>query len=173
MPLLPLLAGLLVALSAPARGHSEQVKINNLHMCCKACAKAMEEALDVDGVYDVKVDREAKSVVVETDAPEDALRALERAGFHGRIEGPDVKVETKQARGKDAKSFKLVKAHLCCANCQKVLVAAIRTVPNVEAVEIEDDVATVTAKTGGMNPADVLEAVYKAGFHALVEDVKE
>jgi periplasmic mercuric ion binding protein len=169
---LPAIAISAALILLPRLALAGEVKVTGVHLCCKACVKAAEEALDVDGVTDFSVDRESRTIVIVTDDAEAALAALTNAGFYGRIAGrpepesPAIKDESA------AKSFQLTRTHLCCGQCQKAIVAAIRSVPNVETVEIEDEVLTVTANRDGVRPSKVLDAIHKAGFHAQVEQVK-
>jgi periplasmic mercuric ion binding protein len=82
------------ALTFPASGAKEgakagQVKITNVHLCCPACVRAADEALKkVSGVSTVTADREASSIEVtgENVSVEDAVKALNEAGFHATIQ---------------------------------------------------------------------------------------
>ena len=60
--------------------------VTNVHMCCKGCIKAAEEALaEVEGIGEFEIEEgDTKFTVKGTDMkPQDVMNALRKAGFGG------------------------------------------------------------------------------------------
>lgn len=80
-------------LKFPASGAKDgakasEINIDDVHLCCAACVKAVDEVVSkVDGVSEVTSDRQASSVKVtgENVSVEAVVKALNDAGFHATI----------------------------------------------------------------------------------------
>ena len=153
-------------------GDVAHVKVTGLHLCCRGCCAAVEEALnEIEGVNDIQVAMKAKTVefTLPNDAALDgALKALHDAGFSGQatrcgreIEFPGPKLEA------DTQSTRVVFAgvHLCCAGCAKAVAKALESETGVIAVDCKLKERTVTLIGKDLEPAVLLTALNKAGFH--------
>jgi copper chaperone CopZ len=71
-------------------GKVQRLEIVGVHNCCGACAKAIKAALaKVEGVEGDNLKPKAKSFVIEGDfVAKDAIKAIERAGFHASLPKP-------------------------------------------------------------------------------------
>lgn len=157
---------------AAAQGTAAEVKVEGVHLCCGGCVKSAAGALsNVEGVSNAKVDQDTETVTFDAKDDESAVRglaALAGAGLYGKTEtkGPDFKVDKKAT--KDV--IKLTKVHNCCGGCQKSIIAALEAVPNVKGVQQDaSNKQTFTVKGTGINLAETLKALHKAGFHATIE----
>ena len=73
---------------------SNEITLYRVHLCCGGCAKTIAAALkDIDGVEDVKCDRDAKTVkLTGKDINNRAVvSALRKAGFNGSTRKPRAK----------------------------------------------------------------------------------
>lgn len=67
---------------------ADSVTLTGVHLCCGACVKGVQEALDgVDGVTSVDVDRSEKTVTLNGKDIQvaQAVDALNKGGFHGTV----------------------------------------------------------------------------------------
>lgn len=74
---------------ADAEAQAAQVRVSQVHLCCGACVRAVEEAVrKVAGVQKVAADRDNSAVLVsgESIRVSAVVKALNGAGFHARIE---------------------------------------------------------------------------------------
>jgi len=71
-------------------GKVERLEVANVHNCCPACAKAIKAALaKVEGVEGDNCKPKKSSFVIEGDfVAKDAIKALEKAGFHASLPKP-------------------------------------------------------------------------------------
>ncbi len=73
---------------------SNSIVLTGVHLCCTACVTASQDALkDVKGVTLIDIDRNERTIKLTGDTigvPE-AIAALNKAGFYGRLEQPKEK----------------------------------------------------------------------------------
>ncbi len=71
-------------------GKVQRLEVTGVHNCCGACTKALKAALaKVEGVEGDNLKPKAKSFVIEGDfVAKDAIKAIERAGFHASLPKP-------------------------------------------------------------------------------------
>jgi len=70
---------------------SDTLVLTGLHVCCNACVTAVHKTLtEVKGVAVIEIDRNQRTakLVGEAIVPSVAVRALNRAGFYGRVAAP-------------------------------------------------------------------------------------
>ena len=150
-----------------------KVELKGVHLCCPACAKAVEGILaSVEGV---KGTPDMKKKTVTITAPDDqaaqkALDALAAGGFHGDTGNKDltVKDDSGAPQGK-VKSLTLTGVHNCCGACCKAIKTAVKKVNGVT-----DDTAKPKANTftvsGDFDAAELVKALNGAGFHVKVKE---
>ncbi|MGE0374579.1 MAG: heavy-metal-associated domain-containing protein, partial [Planctomycetaceae bacterium] len=150
-----LLLGLSVCLvSAPAFG--DEMTVKDVHLCCGACVKAVEKALGkADGVSELKIDKDAGTVVFQVDdrkMARAAMRRLANAGFAGeatlggkKVALPKIKVE----EGTTSNSLEITDVHLCCGGCVTAVQDALKEVKGVS--KVEGDTKTGVVKVEGQD----------------------
>lgn len=150
-------------------GEPVTVMLHEMHLCCSACGKRVEEVVaEMEGV---KVDIDRKEGVVTLDAPgkkaaQDAVNAMVDAGFFGSSDSHDVDFKGKGAKAEKVKSVTVTGVHLCCKGC---VTAADKAISSVEGVE--DHTAKNKAEsfeiTGDFSPNEVLRNLRKAGMNGV------
>lgn len=144
------------------------VKLTKVHLCCGACVKAVESAIEkVEGAT-VEIDQKAGTVAVTAEdakTTRKAVGAIGRAGFHGESDHAKIKMPNNSGvKAGKIERLELVGVHNCCGGCNKAIKAALASVEGVEA-----DTATPKKKTlvveGEFDGLAVITALNKAGFH--------
>ena len=149
-----------------------KVKIENVHLCCPACVKAVGTALKgVEGVTGA-CDREEKTVTItapDEAAAQKAVEALAAAGFHGR---PDTKAvhfprDSGATKGKVA-TLTVSGVHNCCRACCSTIKAAVKKVPGVTGDTAKPKGESFEV-TGDFEATELIRALHEAGFHVKVK----
>jgi periplasmic mercuric ion binding protein len=160
-------------LSVPAL--AADATISKTHVCCGGCVTAAEEALaKVEGLTDVSVDKDAKTISFKASDGKIArqgVRALNRAGFGGEatVDGKAIKPRAASVeKGTKADEVKLTHVHLCCPACVKAVEGAVSKVEGVTAVTCDQEKGTCTATGKDVEVLTVLEALQKVGFHGTL-----
>ena len=157
-----------VMLANPLAYAEETVNISKMHLCCGACVKAVESAIEkVEGAK-VEVDQDAGSASVtaaDRKTARRALGAIARAGFHGQTDSDKLKMpENSGVKEGKIERLELVGVHNCCGGCNKAIKAAIASVDGVVA-----DTAKAKRKSlvveGNFDGLAIVTALNKAGFH--------
>lgn len=158
---------------------ASDVSVTKSHICCPGCVKAIEETLaQVEGVSDVSVDKDEKSLTFKAENAKTArrgVRALARAGFGGEItvDGKEVALPTpKIEEGAKADEVKLTRVHLCCGACVKAVEGAVSKVDGVDQVTCDRDKGTCVATGKDVSVLGVLQALRDAGFNGTVPNTK-
>jgi len=148
-----------------------KVELRGIHLCCQGCVNAANTALmSVEGVHS-RCDMENGTVTLtakDDAAAQKALDALAAAGFYGISDNQSLvmkQVETLPA-GK-VKSVKVSGIHNCCGPCCDAIKQAINTVRGVTSDTAKPRVTTF-AVTGDFYAGDLVRALNRAGFSALV-----
>lgn len=148
--------------------HAESsVKLENVHLCCKACVRGVESAVaGVEGAS-AKADQET-GVVVITAADKKTVRqgvnAMMRGGFYGTSTDASIKVrDISGAEDGTVKSATITGVHLCCGGCVDAVADALATVKGVSGNTAEKKQPAFDV-TGEFNPKEVIAALNKAGF---------
>ncbi|WP_372897993.1 heavy-metal-associated domain-containing protein [Stieleria sp.] len=168
-PLLSLAFGAAIVLLANPLAHAEvTVKLSKMHLCCGACVKAVEGALEkVEGAT-VKADQDSGSAVVtaaDQKTARKAIGAIGRAGFHGETDHAKLKMQDNSGvKAGVTKRLELVGVHNCCGGCNKAIKAALATVDGVQADTAKPKSKTLVVE-GEFDGLAVVNALNKAGFH--------
>ncbi|QEG00655.1 copper exporting ATPase [Stieleria maiorica] len=157
-----------VLLVAPRADAEVSVTISKMHLCCGACVKGVEGALEKVEGASVKADQKSGTAVLTAEDAKTARRALgaiARAGFHGDTDHAKLKIKDNSGvKQGTTKRLELVGIHNCCAGCNKAIKAAIASVEGVQA-----DTAKAKRKTlvveGEFDGLALVQALNKAGFH--------
>lgn len=168
-----LVLGGLIALSAAALASAEtEVKVTDVHLCCKSCVNGVIKATkDVKGAK-VEADQKAGTVTITADddkAAAAAVQAMADAGFNGKIEGDKfaMKYEGKVPSGKVTR-LALNVGHNCCGSCTKAIKSAVEGVDGVKAVVAKAKDVNIVVE-GDFDAQAVVGALRDAGFGAKVE----
>lgn len=169
--------GIAIAMSALQTAQAEvTVTLSKMHLCCGACVKAVEGAIEkVEGAT-VKVDADGGTAVVtaaDAKTTRQAIAAIARAGFHGESDHNKLKVpDNSGVKEGKVKRLELVGVHNCCGGCNTAIKEAIATVAGVE-----KDSAAPKSKTlvveGDFEGLALVQALNKAGFHVVSKEASE
>ncbi len=148
------------------------VKLSKMHLCCGACVKGVNTAIDgVEGAS-VKVEQDKGSAVLTANddtTAKKALAALASAGFHARTNNKELKMKDNSGvQSGKTKRLELVGVHNCCGGCNKAVKAAIASVEGVEADTAAPKSDTVVVE-GDFDGKAVVRALFKAGFHVTAK----
>ena len=166
------LCGLITLSASALAAAATEVKVTDVHLCCKACVNGVNKATaDVKGVK-VEADQKTKTVTItaETDeAAAKAVQAMADAGFNGKVEGGkfEMKYEGKVPAGK-VKRLVLNVGHSGCGSCNSAIKKAIEKVDGVEGIGAKAKDVKVVVE-GDFEAAAVVTALREAGFGAKVE----
>lgn len=152
------------------------VTIKGVHLCCGACVKAVQKALNgTEGVSNIAADRDAKTIsftATDEKAAKSAITALADGGFYGKasLDGKELPFPDAGAK-KGAKADKVVLKglHLCCGACVRDANKVLEKVPGVDKVEVDrsENRATLTGKDIDVRKA--VDALNAGGFFGRVE----
>jgi copper chaperone CopZ len=161
----------MLVLTAAAQAETK-VELKGVHLCCKACVKGVEKALQgMEGVQAVCDQKQKTVTITATDnaTAQKAVDALAAAGYHGETSGQDVTIkdDSGAAPGK-VNRVTVSGVHNCCVACCQAIKATVKKV---------DGVSKDTAKprmnsfevTGDFDAAELVKALNAAGFHVKVE----
>jgi len=165
------IASIVCLLAAPSLFGEVSVQLDNVHLCCKACVRAVEEAVsNVEGAKAV-ANQDAETVVLS--APDkkilrQAITATMQAGFYGTSSDASVKIrDISRAKNEQVKSLTVAGVHLCCNGCVNAVEEALATVTGISETSITRKADSFEIK-GDFNDAEVFAALNKAGFAGSV-----
>lgn len=146
-----------------------KVQLSDVHICCGACVKGIQKA--VEGI-DVTVDIDRDGGSVKIDAKDDAtaqkaVDAIAAAGYHGSSDHKTIKMKEDAVPAGKVKRLTVSNVHNCCGGCTNAIRDAFKGVPGVQADTLKNK-ATEFVIEGDFSAADVVKALYAAGFHAKV-----
>jgi copper chaperone CopZ len=169
-----LIAALLAVagLCAGPAGADTSVELSKVHLCCGQCVNAVKGVLGkIDGVTG-KCDQKGKTIAItaKDDAgAQKALDALAAAGFHGESNNKSItqKDDSGVKPGK-VKSLTLEGIHNCCGMCNNIIKATVKKVEGVsgDTAKVREGTFEVT---GDFDAAELVKALYAAGFHVKVK----
>ncbi|HWL08321.1 MAG TPA: cation transporter [Planctomicrobium sp.] len=149
---------------------AEQVKLEEVHICCGMCVKKINNVLGkADGVSSVTVlqgERTVKFEAKNAAAVQTGLKTLYDAGFYGKSsqKGPDLSITDAKKNQVDLSGM-----HLCCAGCTRAVEAALKEVSGVKGISIQAKEGIVTVTGDNVSLAETLKALHNAGFHGTVK----
>ena len=159
-----------LAVSFSARAADVSTKISDVHLCCQACVKGVNNAVaDIKGVK-AEVDQDAETVTLTGDkaAVQKAAGALVAAGYFGKSSDTGIQLATDTgATGKKVQTLKLEGVHLCCGKCVSAVDKAVKSVSGVKEHTAKKNAESFEV-TGDFNDKDVLAALHKAGLTGKV-----
>ena len=151
-----------------------KVEVKGVHLCCMSCVKGVAAALkNVNGVSGAKCDREAKTVTFNAKDEKAAvagIKALNDAGYFGSAteDGKAVKVETASPKkGDKADVVTVKKVHVCCKRCQNTIAGQFKDAKITYSGKGTMKTVKISAK--GLDKAEVLEKLRKAGFNGSID----
>lgn len=167
------LSAAIVMFASQAARAEVTVTLSKMHLCCGACVKAVEGALEkVEGAT-VKVDADAGSAVVtapDAKTARQAIASIARAGFHATSDHAKLKSpDNSGVKAGKVKRLELVGVHNCCGGCNKAIKEALATVDGV-ASDTAAPKATTLVVEGEFDGLAVVTALNKAGFHVRSKD---
>ena len=166
-----LILSLFGLLASPSLLAESSVKLDGVHLCCKACVRGVDNALaKVDGAT-ASCDQDAGTVVI-TAPDKKALRkgvnAMVRGGYYGTSNDASIKVKDfSGAKNKNVKSLTVTGLHLCCNGCVDSLEDALATVEGVSGNTAERKVESFKVM-GDFNAKELFAALNNAGFAGKV-----
>lgn len=148
----------------------EVAKITGVHICCKGCSAAIEQALaETPDIKSVIVGEKGTVQVnaLSTESLQAAVDAIAAAGFHGKLDTKEVKwPKAKLPKGK-VEVLEVEHVHNCCPLCAKAIKKALAEVEGVESDTCKPKVESFAIK-GNFEPKAALKALNQAGFNASV-----
>jgi len=101
-------------------------------------------------------------------AAQKAIDAIATAGFHGRLNNKDVHFKPVHPPKEKVTRLELVGVHNCCGGCTKAIKKALASVKGVQADTVKPKQTSFVVE-GEFKAAEVIEAVFNAGFHCDVK----
>ena len=151
---------------------SVSLQLNDVHLCCKACVRGVENAVSAIEGANAVADRDAGTVVLnanDKNTLRKAVNATLRAGFYGSPGDSTIKVrDISGAKDEQVKALTVTGVHLCCNGCVDAVEDALATVEGIEGTTAERKVESFQIK-GNFNAKEVFAALNKAGFAGRVK----
>lgn len=148
-----------------------KVTLSNVHLCCGKCEVGANKALaTVDGAKG-KVDRKAGTIAItasDAATAQKALDALAAAGYHGSSDNDKLAIKDDSGAKGKTKRIVLTGVHNCCGGCGKAITKACNSVDGVQATALKAKATTFVVE-GDFDATALIQAIYKAGFHATVK----
>ncbi|MEX2212522.1 MAG: hypothetical protein WD768_00245 [Phycisphaeraceae bacterium] len=166
------LCGFITLSAATFAAAATEVKVTDVHLCCKACVNGVNKATaDVKGAT-VEADQKTKTVTIKAETDEAAaaaVKALADAGFHGTVSDAKLamKYDDKLPEGK-VKRLALNVGHNCCGACTTAIKKAVEKVAGVKAVAAKAKDVNIVIE-GEFDAKAVVTALREAGFGAKTE----
>lgn len=168
-------AALAIFVTTAAQAETK-VTVSEMHLCCGACVKAVQKAIDSVEGASVTVDRKegTSAIIASSDAvAEKALKALADAGFHGKTDSEKLTMpkDSGAPEGK-VERIELSGIHNCCGGCNKAIKAALAEVEGVKGDNADPKNKSLVVE-GDFVAQELIAALYKAGFHTRVKKETE
>jgi copper chaperone CopZ len=148
------------------------VRITNVHLCCKSCVTGVEKAVATVSGATAEIDKDAGAVKLSASNKatlQKAADAMVDAGYYGTIGGSKIKLaDNTGAKNKKVDSLQVSGVHLCCGKCVKAVDSALKSVSGVESHTAVKNAETFEVK-GNFNDAEVFTALQKAGLTGKVK----
>ncbi len=162
-----LMIGLLTASTAMA---DVTVKLSDVHLCCGACVRGIENAVK-DLKSTVSIDKDLGTVTVkaaDAAAAQQAVDAIAAAGYHGESDNATTKMKSDSgAPSGNVKRVSVSGVHNCCGGCAKAIVEAVKSVKGAAVGPLAGRATTFVVE-GDFSAADLVKSLNGAGFHVKV-----
>ena len=169
-----LLAGIAVAVLSVGQAFASDVEVKGPHICCGNCVKVVKNLLSkVDGVSDVKADKDAKTVTFtakDEKAAAAGVKALFDGGFSGAAtnDGKELKSTlTAVEKGDKLDKVTVKGVHACCGMCKDAIKGLFAD--SKISYKGKGPQQDVTIEGGEIYAGTVIEALRKAGFNGKIE----
>jgi copper chaperone CopZ len=153
-----------------------KVTVSKMHICCKGCTMAIQDAVAKMPEVEVTVDQEnhtTEIVAASAESVQKALDAIGSAGFHGKLSSKqDVKWKGQKKPAGKIQRLELYSVHNCCPACTKAIKSALAKVEGVTADTCEPKKNSFVVE-GEFTAKEVLAALHKAGFHPSLTKPKD
>src|SRR5262245_17020655 len=160
------------SLAADVARAETKVTTCDTHLCCGACVKAVDATLkDMAGVK-FESSQASKTIAITADndeAAQKAVDALAAAGFYGKLDNAKIKYKPVAASDATAEKIQITGIHNCCGQCTTAIKKAVTSVSGVTGTDVKNKDTTFTVE-GKFRPAEVVNALLKAGFNAQVKN---
>ena len=171
-----LAAAVVAALVTASSARAEvTVTVSDMHLCCKGCTMAAEDAATkIAGVTCVANKDEASAKITAADyaTVQKAIDEIAKAGLAGTPDSKEVKfTPAKTPEGKVTK-LEITHIHNCCGACTDAIAAAVEGVEGVTTTTLKPK-ATSFVVEGDFVAADVIKALTEAGFYGSTDKVEE
>jgi periplasmic mercuric ion binding protein len=157
------------------------VSVTKVHICCKGCVSAIEEAVakaaeDKEHPAQVKCAVDADTGAVELTgadvaAIQSAVDQIAAAGFHGKLDNKEVKWPKAELPKGKVTRLEVTGVHNCCGACAKAIKAALAEVEGVAGDSVKPKEESFVIE-GDFEPKAAFKALHKAGFHASLPEKK-
>ncbi len=152
-----------------------KVEVKGPHICCGQCVKIATKILNkIEGVSEARADIKGRTVTFtakDGKAAKAGFKALVDGGFFGAaaVDGKEIKLSLPAPKkGEKADTVAVKDVHVCCGQCQKAI-NKIFTDSKVS-YEGKGPQKTVRIEGTGLDRAEVLDALKKAGFFGKIAD---
>lgn len=166
-----------MSLGAAVAAQAGEISIKGVHLCCGACEKAAKAALaDLEGVTEVKVDKEAKTIsytAADEKAAKKGIEKLAETGFHGdaTLDKKEITFpESGAKKGNKSNVIVITGVHLCCGACEK---GAKKALDGIGTFECDRATRTITLSGKDLDVAAAIAALNKGGFHGTIKAEKK
>lgn len=162
---------ILLSLVAAGARAEETVTLSGMHLCCKGCTMAVEQAAaKVAGVTceTSQDDREATLTAESTELLQQAVNEIAKAGLMGAPDNDAIKIPEAKTEDGKVKVLEIKHIHNCCKPCNDEIAAAVESVEGVTGHTSEAKKSSFTVE-GDFVAADVVKALVEAGFYGSTE----
>jgi periplasmic mercuric ion binding protein len=158
-------------LSTGAMAADTSVTFKNVHLCCKACVRGVENSLkEIEGVS-LKADEDTETVTLtsaDKGKLQKAANAMAEGGYFGVSNNAQIKPVAKTgAKGEKVQSLTVAGVHLCCPGCVKAVDRAIKNTPGATGHTAKKNVESFVVN-GEFNDQKFFEALQQEGLSGKV-----
>ncbi|NLT71929.1 MAG: hypothetical protein GXX91_14735 [Verrucomicrobiaceae bacterium] len=149
------------------------ITLSKVHICCRDCEEAIatlgaNERTPLPAGVVLTPSRREETVVITAPSTGDAraaLRSFQRAGFYGKSDNDEVKIEDLTPDDATADSMTVRSVPLCCDGCVRAFAKAVESVDGVRSHTAEGRRSSrITVEGKGFKPYEVMQALRDAGF---------
>ncbi|MCA9176428.1 MAG: hypothetical protein KDB14_18200 [Planctomycetales bacterium] len=166
------LAAIFAVLLMSAAAQAETtVALSEMHLCCGACVRGVENAVKSVTGASVAVDKDAGKATVTAGSDEvaqQALDAIAKAGFHAKSSHDSIRMKDDSGvKAGQVSRLALKGVHNCCGGCNVAVKKALKSVAGVESDTAKAKSDTIVVE-GSFDGLAVIKALNAAGFHVVM-----